>query len=1012
MEIGPSCRNHLSDNHGATPSISYHLAIHRFASSAFLPITLLCLTICTQAQPESEVLTSSLEVVAQSPYAIASRDGNMKIWSKTTWESNALTGEVTSKTNSYTELATASAHLLNGQWVDSSEQIQITETGARATNSQHKLEFLGNINSLGAIRLTLPEGDKHLISTPIGLSYFDTSSGKSVLIAELKDSLGQLLPSGNQVLYPDAFTDFSADLLYINSISGFEQLVVLRQQPPSPSEWDLDPETTVLQVITEFINPPVPQITQRKVGGMPDEHLDFGQTQMPKGYAFALDNESNAIPVTKQWLLLDGRQCLVESTPFKWLEPLLNELPAPPGQANLHNSPESVLYKVASRHLLPLRNFAKMKTPALRLASVPPTMKGVAIDYITATSQANFTFQADTTYYVRSNVTLSGTTVFEGGTVIKFTNSTSAKLSLSSFVCKTGPYRMAILTSKDDNTVGESLPGSTGSPTNYQGATFLSYGSGAYKYMRFSYAGTGLEGYPDIGDGGVWHCQFVRCATGIYGNDTDTDLYNVLFSSCGTAVNITYAGNTFRGQHVTADQVTTFFSAPDTTGKLTNSILAGVSTNGGIQTFVNCVTNSSSAGLYQTSGAASYILSDSSTNRNAGTTNINTTLANDLKSLTTYPPILLASNITTATILSPQAQRDTDVPDLGYHYAPLDYVANARGVTSTLILTNGVAIGTYGSGASYGFSLSGSGKIVSQGLPNALNYIVRYNTVQEQSTTNWSASSVGSSVLIGAYTATAQCRFTGWSIPGANGYHLYADADTNWNTFADCQFTGSVLWFTPGKVAFTNCLFERAWLNFRDHGMGSGPQLYLFNNLMSGGTLWWIQIATNLAYDNVFDRTTFTQGAPNTAFAHDYNAYVTNKTRLSPNGVHDVILTNNPVYLTSYLGTYYYPTNGGLLSTLIDAGSRYATNAALYHFCTTTNQVKEASSKVDIGFHYVAVDPATALLYDTDSDGSPDYLEDTNGNGTLDSGETNWESPWDLGLRVLITRPKNNSIIP
>src|SRR5207249_7651153 len=49
---------------------------------------------------------------------------------------------------SYIELATASAHLVNGVWADSNDQIQITKTGAQATESQHKVAFLGNINSI------------------------------------------------------------------------------------------------------------------------------------------------------------------------------------------------------------------------------------------------------------------------------------------------------------------------------------------------------------------------------------------------------------------------------------------------------------------------------------------------------------------------------------------------------------------------------------------------------------------------------------------------------------------------------------------------------------------------------------------------------------------------------------------------------------------------------------------------------------------------------------------------
>ena len=111
---------------------------------------------------------------------------------------------------------------------------------------------------------------------------------------------------------------------------------------------------------------------------------------------------------------------------------------------------------------------------------------------------------------------------------------------------------------------------------------------------------------------------------------------------------------------------------------------------------------------------------------------------------------------------------------------------------------------------------------------------------------------------------------------------------------------------------------------------------------------------------------------------------------------------------TSYLGNYYYPTNDGMLSTLIDAGSRWATNAGLYQFTTTTNQVKEGATMVDIGFHYVAVD-SNGNPIDTNGDGIPDYLSDSNGNGSVDSGEIGWNLTGDLGLKVLITRPRNGA---
>src|SRR5262249_35568027 len=84
---------------------------------------------------------------------------------------------------------------------------------------------------------------------------------------------------------------------------------------------------------------------------------------------------------------------------------------------------------------------------------------------------------------------------------------------------------------------------------------------------------------------------------------------------------------------------------------------------------------SSAAGVFQVVGAGSYYLADQSTNRNAGTTNVDATLLADLQKKTTYPP-LVYSNATIAvdTTFGPQAQRDTDAPDLGVHYDPIDWV--------------------------------------------------------------------------------------------------------------------------------------------------------------------------------------------------------------------------------------------------------------------------------------------------------------------------------------------------
>ena len=67
-----------------------------------------------------------------------------------------------------------------------------------------------------------------------------------------------LSPNGPEVIYPDAFTDFEADIRLTYSKAAFEQEIILRQRPPAPEEYGLMSHTARLQVWTESVQPPVP----------------------------------------------------------------------------------------------------------------------------------------------------------------------------------------------------------------------------------------------------------------------------------------------------------------------------------------------------------------------------------------------------------------------------------------------------------------------------------------------------------------------------------------------------------------------------------------------------------------------------------------------------------------------------------------------------------------------------------------------------------------------------------
>src|SRR6185295_16153625 len=99
----------------------------------------------------------------------------------------------------YTELGTGLHYLKDGQWLESREEIKIVPGGAIAEEGQHKAEFAVNINSVPAVILTTPDGQR-LQTRVFGLSYYDSDTDESALIAELQNSVGQLLPP-NQIIY-------------------------------------------------------------------------------------------------------------------------------------------------------------------------------------------------------------------------------------------------------------------------------------------------------------------------------------------------------------------------------------------------------------------------------------------------------------------------------------------------------------------------------------------------------------------------------------------------------------------------------------------------------------------------------------------------------------------------------------------------------------------------------------------------------------------------------------------
>jgi len=652
---------------------------------------------------------------------------------------------------------------------------------------------------------------------------------------------------------------------------------------------------------------------------------------------------------------------------------------------------------------------------------------GVVLDYVELDDAygTNFTFQGDTTYYINGSFGVEGDVTFEGGTVIKYytvSESRDSTLGGDNMIFKTSAYRPAVFTAYDDDTVGEVISGSDGNPgSGWLSMELIVGNSNVISNCRFCYSEIALDGDSEFIQ--VQDCQFLNCDVPCMGEgDNDYTVRNVLVANCVTAFSSNDGSDylAVHAENLTVDAGTFIQGDTSVSGSvcLTNCIIVG-SMDYWNSVFTNLVVINPSGTLFQSVGGGNYYLTNGSSYRNAGTTNICPALLADLATKTTWPPIVYSNvTITTNITLAPQAQRDTGAaPDLGYHYDPIDYIVDYLDITNALLtVTNGAAIASYNDQA--GIWLENGSSVVSIGTPLNPNWFVRYSSVQEESVLLGPLSpSAAETVYVYYYVATAEptgfFRFTKFACLAGGGYHIY-DGGSNFSftnlLVQDCEFWsgGNGFGGYSNTVAILkNNLFARSTLS---SSSSPGSYLFLTNNLFwgvssvsfhPGGSAGWY------AFDNDFDScTNISSGAVGLA-GSGYNAYLNSSGRLDPTNAFDIVTTNALAYQTGPLGTFYQPTN----SLLINMGSTTADQVGLYHYTVTTNEVVESTNTVSIGYHYVATD-ANGNPLDSNDDGIPDYLEDANGDGLANDGERSWWQPFGLNFNVLITRPKSGSPLP
>ena len=260
------------------------------------------------------------------PPTIVERGPHHRVW-QSTIRSVDEGGRETVRTGGYVELATGLHYWKEGQWQESREEFKVLPAAFVAVEGPHRVILARNLNGPASVDLLLPDGQR-LQSNPMGLSFFDTASGQNVLLGEVKDCAGELV-GPNVVVYADAFDGgIKGAIKYQYSKSGFSQDIILydRKGLGAPEDYGLRSESTLLEMYTEFHRPPAPVKSSQRLGeNLPDETLTFGALAIERGVAWVLNGNLAAVPVGKTWARLSGRDFLVESVPYRAIEPLLEE---------------------------------------------------------------------------------------------------------------------------------------------------------------------------------------------------------------------------------------------------------------------------------------------------------------------------------------------------------------------------------------------------------------------------------------------------------------------------------------------------------------------------------------------------------------------------------------------------------------------------------------------------------------------------------------------------------------
>ena len=327
---------------------------------------------------------------------------------------------------------------------------------------------------------------------------------------------------------------------------------------------------------------------------------------------------------------------------------------------------------------------------------------------IEVVSGKNQTFRAGLTYLVGRPIRLEGSVRFEGGCVIKFLPGRSAGLELGKDArvsWQATPEAPIVFTASDDDSVGESIPGSLGTPKpnpyadvalSVNGAR-LESGQSRWNDFRISHARVALQWTGTTA--ALWHFEIQHCDVGIESTNSTLALRNGLFQR----VKVPFSdlkSSRVNGQQLTIARADILNrSSSDSSLELLRCVIGEVADSRGFTHASpdgnpNAIVPPTVTDAFVEAAGSLYLPPGSRRIRPGfGHNLLDPELAAVLPSMTVLPPETLPTLITQALYLKPRAIQDQALSEagginpikLGFHHWPIDYWVNGTTVSNALV---------------------------------------------------------------------------------------------------------------------------------------------------------------------------------------------------------------------------------------------------------------------------------------------------------------------------------------